>query len=59
MLETKPSGNKTNSEEIGNYIRAHASPNVERDQVYGGAKVICWHATPVTNALRKSRIIRS
>ena len=50
MFETKKSGNKTSSGEIGLDIRTHASPNVGRNQVSGGVSVPCRHATPVADA---------
>ena len=51
MFETRKSGNKTSSGEIGLDIRTHASPKVGQDQVSGGVNVLCWHASPVANVL--------
>ena len=49
MFETRKSGNKTSSGEIGLNIRTLASPKVVQDQVYGGVNVPCRHATPVAH----------
>ena len=53
MFETQKSGNKTRSGEIGLNIRTLASPKVGQDKMSGGVSVLCWHAAPVANALRK------
>ena len=53
MFETQKSGNKTSSGEISLNIRTLESPKVGQDQVSGGVSVLCWHAAPVANALRK------
>ena len=58
MFETQKSGNKTNSGEIGVDIRTHASRKVVQEQVSGGVSVLCWHAAPVANVLRKTHTIR-
>ena len=53
VFETKKSGDKTSSGEIGLDIRTHASPKVGQDQVSGGVSVPCRHATPVADDLWK------
>ena len=53
MFETHKSGNKTSSGDIGPDIRTHASPKVGQDQLPGGVSVLCWHAAPVADDLRK------
>ena len=53
MFEIQRSGDKTSSGKIGLDIRTHASPKVGQDQVSGGVRVPCWHATPVADALWK------
>ena len=58
MLETLKSGDRTSSGEIGINIRTLASPKVGQDQVSGGVRVLCWHASPVVNVLWKPRAIR-
>ena len=42
MFETRKSGNKTSSGEIGLNIRTLASPKVGQDQVSGGVSVLYW-----------------
>ena len=58
MFETQKSGNKTSSGEMGLNIRTLASPKVGQDQVSGGVSILCWHAAPVANTLRKPIAIR-
>ena len=58
MFETKMSGNKTSSGEIGLNIRTLERPKVGQEQVSGGASVLCWHAALVANVLWKPLAIR-
>ena len=52
-VRNSKSGDKTSSGEIGLDIITHASHKVGQDQVSGGVRVPCRHATPVADALWK------
>ena len=55
---SKKSGNKTSSGEIGLNIIILRSPKVGQDQVSGGVSVLCWHSATVAYILWKPHAIR-
>ena len=53
MFETRRSGNRTSSGDIGLNIKILSSPKVGQDQVSRGVSVLCLHVATVTNVLWK------